>query len=112
MTWLIDENDEDDFKQWTLADIYADLGGRSDIARTLNVTQRRVRRWLLRRERIRCPMPITRIGPTDVYSMQEWKDWYKAWTDPRRPGRRPGSKWVETLPYNAGKPFFDAELYE
>lgn len=29
--WFGVEDDEDEYKQWTLADIYNDLGSRSDI---------------------------------------------------------------------------------
>lgn len=97
---------EDDFKEWTLADIYDDLASKSDICQALDIGVHRFVQWTMRRDRIGCPHPIKRIGPTDVYSLQEWKDWYARWTDPSRKGRRYDSKWIQTRPYGSGKSFF------
>lgn len=97
--WLDDEEE----KTWTLQDIYDDLASRSEIAAMLDINVWRMERWLQRRDRISCPSPIKRIGQTDVYSRQEWRDWYARWcADPRR------AKWVENAKGNGdGLPFFD-----
>lgn len=102
--------EQEEFKPWSLADIYDDLGSLRDICQTLDVTEPRVRRWIERRERIRCPLPIKRIAVTDVYSMHEWKTWFKTWTDPERRGRRADSKWVNTRPHGSGENFFTYAL--
>lgn len=104
--WFGVEDDEDEYKQWTLADIYNDLGSRSDICRTLNVTPYCLHNWLCRRERIKFPQPVLRVGNVDVYSLQECKDWYRRWKDPARKGRREDSKWMNPKPYGAGASFF------
>lgn len=103
--WLIDEEPEA-FKPWTLADIYNDLGSKTDVAKALDVNIYRMQRWVTRRERINSPHPIRRIGHVDIYSIQEWRDWYEAWLDRKRVGRRPDSKWVNATPYGHGTPFF------
>lgn len=77
MNWFLEEDDAP--KPWTLADIYADLCQIADIARELNVNHHRVKRWMDRREKIRCPYPVREFANVNLYSMQEWKDWYAAW---------------------------------
>jgi hypothetical protein len=72
------------FEPWTLAQIYADLVSRGDIALALNVQPLRVTGWISRRAGNKCPLPVTRIGPTDVYSMQEWRDWYTQFIQDRQ----------------------------
>lgn len=96
--WMDGEDDQ----QWTLQDIYDDLGSHTDVAAMLDVTVWRMRRWLERRERVKCPEPLMKIGATYVYSRQEWRDWYSRWcADPRR------AKWLESSKVNgAGLPFF------
>lgn len=79
--WL-DSEDPDQAppaKPWTLKQIYDDLGTKSDVARALDVTQWRVNKWIERRDKIKCPLPIKRLGHIDVYSLQEWKAWYGRW---------------------------------
>lgn len=66
----------DNFQPWTLAQIYADLASRRDVAIALNINERRLADWLRRRDVHNCPRPVTRVGPTDVYSIQEWRDWF------------------------------------
>lgn len=94
--------DDEQDQHWTLQDIYDDLASQTDIAAMLDVTVWRMRNWIDRRERIGSPHPLMRIGATDVYSRQEWKDWYARWcADPRR------AKWLENAKVNgAGLPFF------
>lgn len=106
--WYLDEDDSD-FKPWTLADIYDDLGSRRDVARVLDVNFTRVIKWIDRAEHTNCPLPVKRIGGVDIYSMQEWKDWFKAWLDPSRKGRRKDSKWVAATTYDHGKSLFAYE---
>jgi hypothetical protein len=64
---------------WTLAQVYADLGGKAEIGRTLNVTKARVHKWVSSKEQIGAPRALRRIGNVDIYSMQEWKDWFVKW---------------------------------
>jgi hypothetical protein len=64
------------WEPWTLAQIYADLASQGEIARALNVQHLRVQSWIRRRDGNKCPLPVTRVGPTDVYSIQEWRDWF------------------------------------
>lgn len=66
----------EEYKPWTLAQIYADLGAREDIAIALNVDPRRVKGWIDRRETSRCPMPVFKAGKTHVYSISEWQGWF------------------------------------
>lgn len=70
-----------DFQPWTLAQIYADLASRRDVARALNVSETRMASWLRYRDAFKCPRPVTRVGPTDVYSIQEWRDWFVKYLD-------------------------------
>lgn len=97
--WLDDEEEQ----VWTLQDIYDDLASAPEVAAMLDVTIWRMQRWLTRRERIKSPLPIKRIGMTDIYSRQEWRDWYARWcADPRR------AKWLEHAKGNgANLPFFE-----
>jgi len=71
----------DKFQPWTLAQIYSDLGSRRDVARSLNVGESRVAFWMRFRERYGCPWPVARVGPTDVYSIQEWHDWFEKFNE-------------------------------
>lgn len=107
--WNTPEHEE--FKAWSLADIYDDLGSLSDVCSTLDVTLPRTRRWIERRERIHCPAPIKRIAAADVYSLHEWKTWFTSWQDPeKRRGRRADSRWVNTRPHGSGESFFTYTL--
>lgn len=95
--------DDDGLRPWSLADIYADLGSRQDISKILDVTPFRVEKWLVRRERVKCPYPVRRIGGMDIYSMQEWRDWFEHWEK----SHRRDTKWVEDAkPHGAGQSFF------
>lgn len=84
---------ESDFepKVWSLADIYADLGTRKDIAELLNVDVARLCQWALRSDQLGSPKPVARFGPIFVYSKQEWVDWHARFMD----GKRPGTKWTD-----------------
>jgi hypothetical protein len=66
---------------WTLAQIYADLGSASDVAEVLNVTPRRITGWTKARDNNGCPHAIRQFGPTMVYSIREWQDWYVRYLD-------------------------------
>lgn len=66
----------EEYQPWTLAQIYADLGSKSDVALALNVKPIRVTTWIQRRELHRCPEPVFKAGPTNVYSISEWQAWY------------------------------------
>lgn len=89
---------------WSLADIYADLCCRGEISKLLDVSPFRVEKWIVRREQIKSPHPIRRIGGMDLYSKQEWQDWYARWQE--KHGR--DSRWIEnTKPHGSGQPFFE-----
>lgn len=70
---------DDEQQRWTLAQIYDDLTSKENIPRALNVTEARLHNWIRRREEIKCPYPIKRLSGVDIYSMQEWRDWYARW---------------------------------
>lgn len=72
---------QEEYKPWTLAQIYADMAASGDIARALNVLPGRVQAWIRDRETNGCPLPIRMFGPTNVYSLQEWQDWYIRYMD-------------------------------
>jgi hypothetical protein len=72
---------QEEYKPWTLAQIYADMAARGDLAVALNVLPRRVAGWIANREKNGCPLPIRTFGPTDVYSIQEWREWYAAFLE-------------------------------
>lgn len=101
--WLDDEDDTQ--QRWTLAQIYADLGTYVDVCKALNIGEPRMRKWLERRERIKCPQPIRKIGGTAVYSIEEWRGWLERW-QAKNLRNNPTSKWVVTKPHGSGKPFF------
>jgi len=86
---------------WSLAEIYADLGSRRDISRILNVTHFRVDWWLAHRTSVECPYPVRRLGHVDVYSMQEWKDWFARWL-----ANHPRKDVQEAKPHGSGESFF------
>ncbi len=92
----------DEQKLWTLKDIYDDLVSRQDLPRALNVTPRRFVGWLDRREDLGCPMPIKRLGHVDIYSLQEWKDWYERFLAAREHKR----KVMEASPHGHGEAFW------
>lgn len=96
--WM--DDDDPAAKKWTMKEIYDDLGTRSDVAAALDITRWRMDKWLDRRPRIECPKPIRRFGLVDVYSIEEWRIWFKVWTEKR-------GKWQEhAKPNGAGTPFF------
>lgn len=81
--------DDEPRQVWTIQDVYDDLTNLEGIAKALGVTRTRVSMWISRRERIRSPEPVCTIGGTNIYSIEEWKSWYAAWSgDLRR------QKWV------------------
>lgn len=94
--WDYEESADDQPRPWTLADIYDDLVSLEDLMREMNWARGRVVAWIHRRERLGCPLPIKRFCRTDVYSLQEWKDWYARFTA----GKKPGTKWTDGgVPY-------------
>lgn len=97
--WIDDEDPE---APWTLARIYADLASKTEIAADLNITVHRMNRWLNRRERIKPPEPLCRVGNTDIYSKEEWRGWFARWIE-KRPKWQEGSK-----PNGHGKNFLIA----
>lgn len=64
---------------WTLARIYEDLGARYEVARALNVSVRRVTEWQTKQPHFGSPSPVRVLGNVKIYSIQEWKDWYRRW---------------------------------
>lgn len=69
----------EDLQPWTLARIYDDLVCRAEIQQRLNIRPHRLADWIAHRDRLHCPRPLKRIGHIDVYSLQEWVDWYATW---------------------------------
>jgi hypothetical protein len=70
-------DDDDPVNTWTLFQIYADLGSKGDIPKAIGCSPRQVYRWMDERDRYKIPLPVARIGHTDVYSMLEWQDWFE-----------------------------------
>ncbi len=60
-------------------EIYADLVGQDEIARDLNVTRRRVRRWIDERATTGSPAPVRVLGLGRLYSLAEWRAWFALW---------------------------------
>lgn len=94
-------NSPDD-KPWTLADIYDDLGTREDIARALNVSKIRVTDWINRRDKVNSPQPLRRIGYRDIYSIQQWKDWFRHWQKKHDGDKRT----LNYVPHGSGESFW------
>lgn len=93
---------DEQVQPWTLARIYDDLVCLSEIGVRLNVRTRRVTDWIMNRERVKCPRPVKRLGHVDVYSFQEWADWYAAWEESHKTyrsfnGFKPHQKNVELV---------------
>lgn len=62
---------------WSLADIYADLVTREEVAQGLDVRMPRLMAWI--RDHSSCPKPIKQAGPVYLYSMEEWRVWFDRW---------------------------------
>lgn len=60
-------------------DVYADLGGISEVAVALGVGIHRVKHWLERRDTVNCPQPVRELKMGHVYSIGEWQGWFKLW---------------------------------
>lgn len=69
----------------TLAEIYADLGAIREIAIALDVRVERVKQWVRMREKTRCPLPVFTLSTGAVYSIADWKAWFKWWAAKKRP---------------------------
>jgi hypothetical protein len=94
----------DDYsRSWTLAEIYDDLGSRWDVAKALDVTDHRMAHWLRRRDQIKCPYPIKRLGHVDVYSIREWKDWHDRWQHDHRDVKN----FFNKKPHGGGESFWE-----
>jgi hypothetical protein len=70
----------------------------------LDVTPFRVEKWIVRREKTKSPLPLRRIGGMDLYSIQEWRDWFDQWQEKHR---HDDKKITNTKPHGAGQPFFE-----
>ena len=68
---------------WTLQQIYDDLGTLEDVAEALDVTPRRVRAWIERRERVNSPVPVKKLKMLNLYSIEEWRGWFARWSTTR-----------------------------
>lgn len=82
--------DEEQPKPWTLADIYADLGTLTDVAQALDIKYTRISMWQARKERVKPPKPVRSIARLDLYSIQEWRDWFAKWLE----GKKPNTAWT------------------
>lgn len=98
--WLGEPEQKDE--AWSLAKVYADLGTRTDVAKALDVTEWRVNRWIERRAKVKCPMPVKRLGHIDAYSLAEWKTWYGRWISREKKDKRVS----ETKLHGSGESFF------
>ncbi len=78
----------DELRPWTLQDIYDDIVGKGEIALHLNVAPGRVDQWLRFRDRVKAPRPLKRVSHVDLYSMQEWRDWYAKWLEDHKDHHR------------------------
>lgn len=96
--------DRNTMKPWSIAEVYADLGSRQDISRVLNVSPYRVNNWLVRRDEINSPRPVRRLGHVDVYSMQEWRDWFDRWCANRA---EDDHRFANPKPHGSGEQFWD-----
>jgi len=77
--------DEHRPKEGTYFDLYDDLVGVSEIAKNLNVTIYRVKRWIERRASTNCPRPVRVLRIGHIYSMTEWRAWFALWRITRGP---------------------------
>lgn len=83
--------DEEDYDVIDLDDLYADLGGVSEVAETLNVKKFRVNRWIERRDSTRCPTPVRTISNGHIYRLSHWREWFALWSVSRGHGYTPPS---------------------
>lgn len=60
-----------------------DLVGTHEIAKALGVNQTNVQRWVERRQSTNCPRPVKQLRLGALYSMAEWRHWFKLWTATR-----------------------------
>lgn len=82
-------------RQFTSAqEVYADLGGRTEIAAMLGVKKRRLQAWIERQEETHCPTEVRRLSCGRVYSLSDWLNWHRVWKATR------GSEnwWVNNVP--------------
>lgn len=66
-----------------LQEIYDDLGGFREVATDLDVTVWRLKKWIERRETTNCPLPVRVLSNIHLYSMEEWRGWYRRWAATR-----------------------------
>ena len=62
-----------------VTELYADLGGVTEIAEHLHVSVHRVRRWIERRDSTHCPVPVKALKFGHIYSLREWQGWFALW---------------------------------
>ncbi len=63
----------------SLQHIYADLGGRKEVARALGVSMYQLNRWIDRRLSTNCPLPVAEPSCGTIFSIAEWRAWYAVW---------------------------------
>ncbi len=80
----------------------ADLAGKDEILRDLDIGDARYRKWQERRDRINCPRPLRIIGGTRIYSLAEWRTWYGNWITRHDPDKG----WRNTKHHGEGESFF------
>ena len=97
-----------DLSQSNLQEVYDDLCGVQEVVEELGITDWRMRRWIIRRDQTRCPLPVRELSSIKVYSMVEWQAWFKGWTatrgldGQRGPKRKPSSYDPPAPVFNSG----------
>lgn len=86
----------------TIQQLLDDLVAKEEILRDLDIGDPRYRKWIERRERIKCPQPLKRLGNVDIYSMAEWRAWYGRWLTRHEPDKG----WRNTKHHGEGESFF------
>lgn len=66
-------------------DAYTDLVSVMEIAAELGVSEFRVRRWIGQRDTTLCPTPVRQLSIGNVYSLAEWRAWWRLWKVTRAP---------------------------
>lgn len=104
--------DDEQYRPWTLSEVYADVGAKREIIEALDIHKDRFSAWMVRREQIKLPKPVRVLSHTRLWSIQEWRDWFARWMDPVRNTERRGAhfKYGDRRRASDGKPFFTHDL--
>jgi len=84
--------DTGDISARITADTWNDIAGVYEVSQDLNVPHSRIRGWIERRASTGCPKPVRELRQGKVYSLREWRAWFKVW----RLTRGAETWWCET----------------